>query len=144
MADRRDPDLRAIDAALDNVATPRRDPDLAAVDASMAIRPERRFVIWSIEHNAWWRPGWLGYTEVLAEAGRYGEVEADEILKRANHVAVNECRIPVEAVELAGFTAQMAALSAQVSALESQVRQFAHTITRTVIANATNTAEERP
>jgi hypothetical protein len=60
----------------------------------------QRFVIWSIEHAAWWRPDWLGYTQVLAEAGRYDEPEADRILARANLVQVNECKIPLDAVRL--------------------------------------------
>ena len=56
------------------------------------------FLIWSIEHAAWWRPGWMGYTHVLREARRYTRREADEILLRANLVTVNECLIPAAAV----------------------------------------------
>ena len=57
------------------------------------------FLIWSIEHTAWWRPGWSGYTTSLAEAGRYSRQEADAILRQANYVTVNECRVPLSAVE---------------------------------------------
>jgi hypothetical protein len=57
--------------------------------------PAQLSVIWSIEHDAWWRPGWAGYTPVLAEAGRYDQAGADEILARANFVKVNECAIPL-------------------------------------------------
>jgi hypothetical protein len=53
------------------------------------------FLIWSIEHDAWWRPGWMGYTRELAEAGRYTRAEAEAVLTRANYVTVNECAIPV-------------------------------------------------
>jgi hypothetical protein len=60
--------------------------------------PAQLFVIWSIEHEAWWRPGWAGYTPVLAEAGRYDQAEADEILARANFVRVNECAIPLTSI----------------------------------------------
>jgi len=38
------------------------------------------YVIWSFEHRAWWRPARAGYTEELAEAGRYNPVEAGEIV----------------------------------------------------------------
>ena len=54
------------------------------------------FLIWSIEHDAWWRPGWQGYTRRLDEAGRYTREAADEILERANRVKVNECAIPLD------------------------------------------------
>jgi hypothetical protein len=61
----------------------------------MPTAPLRKFVIWSIEHDAWWRPGWAGYTRELAAAGRYDQAGADEILARANFVKVNECAIPL-------------------------------------------------
>lgn len=66
---------------------------------------DERFVIWSIEHSAWWRPNWLGYCETLTEAGVYSKEEADEILARANVVAVEECAIPITALEGTGMLA---------------------------------------
>lgn len=42
------------------------------------------YVIWSKEHNGWWRPGRMGYTDCLFEAGRYSKAEAHEIMKKAN------------------------------------------------------------
>jgi hypothetical protein len=56
------------------------------------------FVIWSIEHGAWWRPGEVGYCDTLAEAGLYTEAEAARIVARANIVHFHECIIPVAAV----------------------------------------------
>jgi len=56
------------------------------------------FLIWSIEHGGWWRPGGYGYTLNVAEAGRYAFPETLTILARANFVKVNECAIPLEAV----------------------------------------------
>lgn len=56
----------------------------------------RLFRIWSIEHDAWWRAGWNGYTRALGEAGVYAEREAREVLARANAVRVNEALIPME------------------------------------------------
>lgn len=65
------------------------------------VPPPTRYIIWSIEHEAWWRPGWAGYTRELAAAGRYNQAEADAILARANFVHVNECAIPVTCLGLA-------------------------------------------
>jgi hypothetical protein len=59
----------------------------------------RDYLIWSIEHNAWWRPAKCGYTQTLSEAGRYSLLDAGDILMRANLVKVNECMIPVECVQ---------------------------------------------
>ena len=68
------------------------------------------FLIWSIEHGAWWRPGGMGYTRRLDEAGRYSSTEAEAIVRRANgpHLKpgeANECAIPIECVEREGPTA---------------------------------------
>ena len=60
---------------------------------------EPTFLIWSIEHEAWWRAGWLGYTIDLADAGHYSAAEARGILERANVVRTNECAIPLGYVE---------------------------------------------
>lgn len=78
---------------------------------------QKQYVIWSLEHDAWWAPDWCGYTRSLQEAGRYSEEESAKILRRANQFAVveaaigvtiNECRIPVEVVGLSGAdTAQV-------------------------------------
>ena len=61
-----------------------------------STRPE--FLIWSIEHTAWWRPGRCGYTRKLAEAGRYSRAEAADIVEDANIASFNECAIPLECV----------------------------------------------
>ena len=42
-----------------------------------------RYVIWSIEHQAWWRWNSLGYTAHLHEAGLYHETESYQIVDRA-------------------------------------------------------------
>jgi hypothetical protein len=54
------------------------------------------FVIWSFEHDAWWRPGRWGYTPLLAEAGRYTEREARDIVAAANLITVNEITMPMD------------------------------------------------
>lgn len=41
--------------------------------------PDARWLIWSHEHGAWWRPHSRGYTTAVAEAGRYTEEAARKI-----------------------------------------------------------------
>ena len=38
-----------------------------------------KYLIWSHEHGAWWRPNSAGYTLYLGEAGRYEREEAIRI-----------------------------------------------------------------
>jgi hypothetical protein len=42
------------------------------------------YIIWSEEHQAWWRPGGSGYTRSLLEAGRYSQKDAVSIVTDAN------------------------------------------------------------
>jgi len=57
-----------------------------------------QYVIWSIEHTAWWAPRAMGYAPTLAGAGVYSRGEAETIVARANIRAFHECMIPVDAV----------------------------------------------
>ena len=57
------------------------------------------YVLWSIEHTAWWRQHRRGYTRDLRSAGRYSLEEAREIVRDANIVSFEECMIPVECIE---------------------------------------------
>jgi hypothetical protein len=43
-----------------------------------------KWLIWSIEHNSWWKPGGRGYTIYRELAGEYGFTEACEIVAQAN------------------------------------------------------------
>lgn len=57
------------------------------------------YLIWSIEHKAWWKPNHRGYTQKREEAGFYENDEAYEILEGANigdKDIPNEAMIPVE------------------------------------------------
>ena len=56
------------------------------------------YLIWSIEHAAWWRPGRMGYTREFALAGVYPEAEARAIVEDANVGGrlCHECLIPVD------------------------------------------------
>ena len=42
------------------------------------------WLIWSYEHDAWWKPNSMGYTRKYLEAGRYSEKEAEKICKQAD------------------------------------------------------------
>lgn len=44
----------------------------------------KKWLIWSMEHEAWWRPAHAGYTERIDEAGRYSYQDALEIVYKAN------------------------------------------------------------
>jgi len=50
----------------------------------MSESPFRPFLIWSQEHGAWWKPGRMGYTRSIREAGRYSLAAATEIVENAN------------------------------------------------------------
>jgi hypothetical protein len=64
---------------------------------------EPQFVIWSVEHQAWWRPGRRGYTVSLAHAGRYEFEDAHDIVWNANRYlkggTCHECMIPETAIK---------------------------------------------
>lgn len=57
----------------------------------------RKFLIWSIEHAAWWRPDSNGYTDNKAEAGRYSLEKAIAICICGNY-APEAANIPNEAM----------------------------------------------
>lgn len=70
----------------------------------IAARPidHELWVVWSFEHDAWWRPNRWGYTPNLAEAGRYTQSDALEIERRANVVRINEQALPLADAEQRG------------------------------------------
>lgn len=41
-------------------------------------------LVWSMEHGAWWRPGWHGYSTNIMEAGLYARQEAQQIVDGSN------------------------------------------------------------
>lgn len=54
-----------------------------------------RYVIWSLEHQAWWGPERRGYTASLRDAGQYSETEASAIVADANIVSIEDIMIPL-------------------------------------------------
>lgn len=57
------------------------------------------WLIWSIEHDAWWAPNRHGYTRDRILAGRYSQQEARAIVRDSNIAEFSECMIPEECVE---------------------------------------------
>ena len=59
---------------------------------------ERDWVVWGEEHGGRWRPGSMGYTPYLREAGRYSEEQAKLIEAKANRYLpggrINEIAMP--------------------------------------------------
>ena len=73
---------------------------------------EALWLVWSYEHDAWWRPNACGYTPHLYEAGLYSEEKALEIEREANRYTkpgkLNERAIPL-AAEMAKYAHLLAA-----------------------------------
>ena len=49
-----------------------------------------KYLIWSFEHGAWWRPARAGYTKLIMQAGLYRHNEALDICRRANEYLPRE------------------------------------------------------
>ena len=64
------------------------------------VVPEKRYLIWSFEHDAWWAPRSNGYVRDFEEAGIYGEAQALQIVRDANRFSQNRdlVRKPNEAL----------------------------------------------
>lgn len=62
----------------------------------VSLKEKAMYLIWSIEHTAWWRPHGTGYTPKRSEAGLYSFEEAEKIVESANiglHDTPNEAII---------------------------------------------------
>jgi hypothetical protein len=60
---------------------------------------DKKFLIWSIERDAWWAPAWNGYRKAKKDAGIYSFEEALKILREANLATgntPNEAIVPYE------------------------------------------------
>jgi hypothetical protein len=70
----------------------------------MPDEPVEYYLIWSFEHDGWWKRG-SGYTtgrQDFEEAGRFTEAEAKEICRKANFVGFEEAMLPLTEHTLAG------------------------------------------
>lgn len=71
-------------------------PDRLGGGFKIPLKRETLFLIWSIEHGAWWKPRENGYTALRAEAGKYSLKDALRIVRSANiglHDEPNEAMI---------------------------------------------------
>jgi hypothetical protein len=60
------------------------------------------YFVWSMEHDAWWRPNHCGYTNSLFDAGLYTKAQADEIVagsrgRNERAVHASECAAQLKA-----------------------------------------------
>lgn len=53
-----------------------------------------RWLVWSIEHDSWWRPGGRGYTKLKREAGRFTLEDAVANV----HSGFTQSDVPEEAI----------------------------------------------
>lgn len=60
------------------------------MNAFKEARNDEKWVIWSIEHGAWWGPNHRGYVYVYDQAGEYTYDEALKIVQGANRVITND------------------------------------------------------
>ena len=73
-------------------------PDSARIPYPGGALPPIPWLVWSIEHQAWWKPNRSGYTQKKEEAGRYEFYEAWSIVLSANEFSKenpNESMVPV-------------------------------------------------
>jgi hypothetical protein len=57
-----------------------------------------RYLIWSFEHEAWWKENGNGYTLNRSDAGEYDADEAEKIVIDANYTFLRGGEIPNEAL----------------------------------------------
>jgi hypothetical protein len=60
---------------------------------------EREWLVWSTEHQGFWRHGAFGYTQEPDKAAQYTEAEARKICADANRYSnrIEECMIKIAA-----------------------------------------------
>lgn len=53
----------------------------------------RRWMVYCLRRQIWWRPEQAGYTEEMAEAGKYTDTEALAIVERMNYAPSGDCQV---------------------------------------------------
>ena len=59
---------------------------------------EKLYVIWSIEHQAWWKQTKCGYVEHISDAGHFPFTESEHIVKLSNLIRTEEIMIPINQI----------------------------------------------
>jgi hypothetical protein len=106
------------------MAAPDRDPDRSSggpvpgnpgaareIDNRYPVEKEMsdndQYLVFSVEHSAWWGPGANGYTDRLSRAGRYSRVDALNISTNAIHGSADRFgmlpEIPVRLADIEGM-----------------------------------------
>jgi len=70
---------------------------IKGVSNEQPVNESHDWLIWSYQHNAWWRPGRMGYTHDPNKVGRYTVTEALAICNEANRYSrqINETMVHV-------------------------------------------------
>lgn len=91
------------------------------------------YLIWSIEHTAWWKPSSRGYTRHKSEAGRYSLDEAVKIANGAN-CGCEGLVGPKEAIVPEGDVSQLCAEASVVKSLlgDEFLTKFAEAFNRSL------------
>ena len=63
------------------------------------MRSSKHWLIWSMEHCAWWKPNKNGYTTLTHKAGRYTMGEAVAIVNEANWQSTEEYMVPAPSLD---------------------------------------------
>lgn len=94
-------DLGTIEPEDDHAAAAQKVSKTPSIASAVPVAnglEEEKFLIWSIEHGAWWREGSNGYTKRRAWAGEYTLEQAHEICYGANQHSgekPHEAMIPI-------------------------------------------------
>jgi hypothetical protein len=101
------------------------------------------YLVWSVEHCAWWKPGGWGYTTATHAAGRFTYEQACEILRDAHHAVVPTQEVAVVAPSRQQTTFDLAETGITVPWLEKSDEAFAPSpeVTAAPVKDAVNATE---
>ena len=83
-----------------------RDTVAALLDEPQAEEPKKEWLVWSVQHNAWWKHDGWGYTKKYSEAKRFTYKQACAIcrtggFRRSSALTHRDIRVPNETMILA-------------------------------------------
>jgi len=73
------------------MTSPSTTDSVAALIARLREAGGDKYLVWSNEHRAWWRPDRMGYTPLVSEAGTYTREQAIQICVGAYNGWQSEC-----------------------------------------------------